>query len=68
MPLLHMCLLLPARMRIFVQVTDFAGGSNFVVLAILTLVLGNDSYVRQILVTIAVCLWGTRLAGVTTAF
>lgn len=45
------------------QVTDFAGGSNFVVLAILTLVLGGHYYVRQILATAAVCLWGLRLAG-----
>lgn len=45
------------------QVTDFAGGSNFVVLAILTLMLGGEYYTRQILVTAAVCLWGTRLAG-----
>ncbi|CAM9992241.1 unnamed protein product [Pylaiella littoralis] len=47
----------------FDKVTDFAGGSNFVVLAILTAVLGGDQYLRQILVTAAVCLWGTRLAG-----
>ncbi|CAN0591193.1 unnamed protein product [Ectocarpus sp. 12 AP-2014] len=45
------------------QVTDFAGGSNFVVLAIVTLMLGGEYYTRQILVTAAVCLWGTRLAG-----
>jgi len=49
------------------QVTDFAGGSNFVVLAILTLTLGGYYHARQILVTAAVCLWGTRLAGATRA-
>ncbi|CAN0271386.1 unnamed protein product, partial [Scytosiphon promiscuus] len=47
----------------FDKVTDFAGGSNFVVLAIVTLVLGDYYYARQILVTLAVSLWGTRLAG-----
>ena len=43
--------------------TDFAGGSNFVVLAILTVILGGFYYARQIFVTVAVCVWGTRLAG-----
>eukprot|EP00904_Undaria_pinnatifida_P008789 jgi/Undpi1/503/HiC_scaffold_10.g03969.m2 len=47
----------------FDKVTDFAGGSNFVVLAILTLILGGNYYARQILASAAVCLWGLRLAG-----
>eukprot|EP00903_Cladosiphon_okamuranus_P007252 g7035.t2 len=47
----------------FDKVTDFAGGSNFIVLAILTLVLGGFYHARQIIVTAAVCIWGTRLAG-----
>lgn len=44
--------------------TDFAGGSNFVVLVILTLILGGEYYVRQIIVTAAVCLWGLRISGI----
>ncbi|CAM9831908.1 unnamed protein product [Ascophyllum nodosum] len=46
----------------FDKVTDFAGGSNFVVLAILTFVFGGNYYVRQIVVTAAVCVWGSRIS------
>ncbi len=42
---------------------DFAGGTNFVVLAVMTLVLGGTYYTRQILVTVAVIAWGLRLSG-----
>lgn len=45
------------------QVTDFAGGTNFVVLAILTLVLAEQYHWRQIAVTVCVILWGLRLSG-----
>ncbi|CAK7236726.1 hypothetical protein SEUCBS140593_009716 [Sporothrix eucalyptigena] len=49
------------------HLVDFAGGSNFVVLAVITLVLGAQylPYVpaRQILVTTLLCLWALRLAG-----
>lgn len=47
----------------FDKVTDFAGGTNFIVLAILTLILGESYLPRQILVTACVTLWGIRLSG-----
>jgi steroid 5-alpha reductase family enzyme len=47
----------------FDKVTDFAGGSNFVVLAILTFGLSKAYNTRQILTTLLVILWGIRLAG-----
>jgi len=47
----------------FDKVTDFAGGTNFVVLAVLSLVLGETYSVRQIVLTSCVVLWGLRLSG-----
>ncbi|XP_022092156.1 uncharacterized protein LOC110980115 [Acanthaster planci] len=47
----------------FDKVTDFAGGSNFVVLALLTFFISQTYTARQIAVTILVCLWGIRLSG-----
>ena len=47
----------------FDKVTDFAGGTNFVVLALTTLVLGGSYQWRQIAATSAVTLWGLRLSG-----
>lgn len=47
----------------FDKVTDFAGGTNFVVLAVLTFVLGGTFHWRQILVTALVVAWGLRLSG-----
>ncbi|XP_014673788.1 PREDICTED: uncharacterized protein LOC106814040 [Priapulus caudatus] len=47
----------------FDKVTDFAGGTNFVVLAILTFVLAQTYDTRQIIVTTFVCVWGIRLSG-----
>ena len=43
-----------------IQVTDFAGGTNFVVLAVVTLVLGGTYHWRQVLLTGAVVIWGLR--------
>ncbi|OAA68224.1 hypothetical protein SPI_00419 [Niveomyces insectorum RCEF 264] len=56
----------------FDKLTDFAGGSNFVVLAIVTLVLGSRGDddgnptlppARQIVVSVLMCVWALRLAG-----
>ncbi|XP_020623579.1 uncharacterized protein LOC110061093 isoform X1 [Orbicella faveolata] len=47
----------------FDKVTDFAGGTNFVVLAILTFFLAETYNWRQILVTVFVVVWGLRLSG-----
>ena len=45
------------------KVTDFAGGTNFVVLALTTMVLSGTYQWRQIAATAAVTLWGLRLSG-----
>lgn len=47
----------------FDKVTDFAGGTNFVVLAILTMCLANTYHWRQIALTSCIILWGLRLSG-----
>ena len=47
----------------FDKVTDFAGGTNFVVLAVLTFFLAGTYHWRQILVTSLVVAWGLRLSG-----
>merc|ERR1712051_452398 len=47
----------------FDKVTDFAGGTNFVALAVLTLLLSNTFTWRQILATSLVVTWGLRLSG-----
>lgn len=47
----------------FDKVTDFAGGTNFLVLAVLTFILGQSYYPRQILVTVGVVLWAMRISG-----
>ncbi|XP_026665949.1 uncharacterized protein LOC103721395 isoform X2 [Phoenix dactylifera] len=45
----------------FDKVTDFAGGTNFVILGILTLALKGTWHFRQIVLTLLVVLWGLRL-------
>ncbi|ESO99063.1 hypothetical protein LOTGIDRAFT_226445 [Lottia gigantea] len=47
----------------FDKVTDFAGGSNFVILAIITFFLPGTYITRQIYTTIFVVVWGLRLSG-----
>jgi steroid 5-alpha reductase family enzyme len=47
----------------FDKVTDFAYGTNFIVLAIMTLCVRGEYHPRQIVVSALVILWGIRLAG-----
>ncbi|KAL1631414.1 hypothetical protein SLS54_000174 [Diplodia seriata] len=48
----------------FDKLTDFAGGTNFVLLAILTLAFGADrGHARQIVCSVFIMLWGARLSG-----
>jgi len=47
----------------FDKVTDFAGGTNFILLALLTLILSHTYTTRQIIATTLVVVWGVRLAG-----
>jgi len=54
---------IPAALCKFDKVTDLAYGTNFVALAIITLFLKDTFYARQIVITIFVTIWGTRLAG-----
>ena len=56
-------LLVKSRMIMTRLTTDFAGGTNFVFLAVMTLLLGGTYYTRQVLVTVAVIIWGVRLSG-----
>eukprot|EP01018_Ginkgo_biloba_P014963 Gb_36811 [translate_table: standard] len=46
----------------FDKLTDFAGGSNFVILALLTAILKGTWYFRQVILTLIVFMWGLRLA------
>ncbi|XP_043696425.1 uncharacterized protein LOC122646867 isoform X2 [Telopea speciosissima] len=46
----------------FDKVTDFAGSTNYIILAILTLVLKGTWHFRQIVLTLLVVIWGLRLA------
>ncbi|GMH17079.1 hypothetical protein Nepgr_018920 [Nepenthes gracilis] len=45
----------------FDKVTDFAGSTNFVILAVLTLVLKGTWHFRQVVLTAFVVMWGLRL-------
>jgi len=47
----------------FDKLTDFAGGTNFIVLAIITLAFSGHHDARQIVVSIFIMLWGARLSG-----
>jgi len=47
----------------FDKVTDFAGGGNFVLLAVLGLVLQHSYSPRQVIFTACVVAWGVRLSG-----
>ncbi|XP_035824014.1 uncharacterized isoform X2 [Zea mays] len=45
----------------FDKVTDFAGSTNFIIIAILTLALKGAWHFRQIVLTVLVTIWGLRL-------
>ncbi|CAK9312122.1 unnamed protein product [Citrullus colocynthis] len=45
----------------FDKVTDFAGSTNFVILAVLTLVLKGSWHFRQVILSVLVVTWGLRL-------
>ncbi|XP_011650783.1 uncharacterized protein LOC101219154 isoform X4 [Cucumis sativus] len=45
----------------FDKVTDFAGSTNFVILAVLTLVLKGSWHFRQVILSVLVVAWGLRL-------
>eukprot|EP00475_Leptophrys_vorax_P029607 TRINITY_DN4369_c0_g1_i1.p1 TRINITY_DN4369_c0_g1~~TRINITY_DN4369_c0_g1_i1.p1 ORF type:complete len:311 (+),score=62.86 TRINITY_DN4369_c0_g1_i1:34-966(+) len=47
----------------FDKVTDLAGTFNFIVVAVLTLLLNKTYFHRQVVVTVLVVVWGVRLGG-----
>lgn len=47
----------------FDKITDFMGGTNFVWLAIITLSFSGTTNARQIVTSIFMMLWGSRLSG-----
>lgn len=47
----------------FDKITDFTGGSNFFLLALLTLLIGQTFDARHVVVSVLVMVWATRLAG-----
>ncbi|XP_051119727.1 uncharacterized protein LOC127243648 isoform X2 [Andrographis paniculata] len=52
--------LITALLR-FDKVTDFAGCSNFVILALLTLIVKGSWHFRQVVLSMLVVIWGLRL-------
>jgi steroid 5-alpha reductase family enzyme len=50
----------------FDKLTDFAGGTNFILLAVLTLAFSSDNHdvnARQIVASLFIMLWAARLSG-----
>lgn len=47
----------------FDKVTDFAGSTNFIILAVLTLVLKGSWNFRQVILSLLVIIWGLRLGA-----
>ncbi|KXN81515.1 hypothetical protein AN958_04452 [Leucoagaricus sp. SymC.cos] len=47
----------------FDKITDFTGGSNFFLLALLTLLIGNTFYARNIVASVLVMVWAVRIAA-----
>ncbi|KAI0693423.1 DUF1295-domain-containing protein [Cytidiella melzeri] len=47
----------------FDKITDFTGGSNFFILALLTLLMVNTYHTRNVVASVFVMVWAARLAG-----
>ncbi|KAA1081525.1 hypothetical protein PGTUg99_011184 [Puccinia graminis f. sp. tritici] len=47
----------------FDKITDFSGGSNFFILALITLIYGQTFESRNWIASLAVMFWAIRLAG-----
>ncbi|KIK60327.1 hypothetical protein GYMLUDRAFT_43625 [Collybiopsis luxurians FD-317 M1] len=47
----------------FDKITDFTGGSNFFILALLTLLIGNEFHTRNVVASVLVMVWAVRIAG-----
>lgn len=47
----------------FDKLTDFTGGSNFFILALITLLAGQTFHARNVVVGVFVMVWAARLAG-----
>ncbi|EIW68746.1 hypothetical protein TREMEDRAFT_31874 [Tremella mesenterica DSM 1558] len=47
----------------FDKITDFTGGSNFFILALITLTTGGTYHARNIVASVLIMLWSARLAG-----
>ncbi|ORX34414.1 hypothetical protein BD324DRAFT_635770 [Kockovaella imperatae] len=47
----------------FDKITDFTGGSNFFILALITLTTGGTYYARNIVASVLMMVWAARLAG-----
>jgi len=47
----------------FDKITDLAGTSNFLLVAVMTLLISQTYFSRQIVVTALVCVWALRLGG-----
>ncbi|KAG6841081.1 hypothetical protein C0991_001989 [Blastosporella zonata] len=50
----------------FDKVTDFTGGSNFFLLALMTLLIGNTFHARNIVASVLVMVWAVRIAGLSS--
>ncbi|XVE63981.1 hypothetical protein DITRI_Ditri07aG0064200 [Diplodiscus trichospermus] len=55
------CFFIITALLKFDKVTDFAGSSNFVIIAVLTLVIKGSWHFRQVVLTLLVVIWGLRL-------
>jgi len=47
----------------FDKITDFTGGSNFFILALVTLLAGGTFHTRNVVTSILVMVWAVRIAG-----